>query len=127
MLADTATRIANRFLGSSNYLSPASLITVTYPDGTSIKIAIVQISSFIDGSITVLVEVLMETGELPDGQAAPRFEERFDNFNFSGGEDIVQNLIDLANRFGIPITGAGGSGPTLRCVTVDGVRFCERI
>ncbi len=125
-MADTATRIANRFIGNSNYVSPASLVTVTFPDGTSIKLDVVRISSFIDGTVTVLVEVLTETLQLPDGRAVPQLEDQFPGFNYAGDENIVESIIELAHRFGIPVTGAGG--PRIACVRVDGgAIICHRL
>ncbi len=115
-LADTAIRLANRFIGSSDYLNPASLVTVTYPDGTTIKLRIVQISTTAFSPFaTVLVEVLPETIQLSDGGPVPQFEGQFDGFSFSGDQDIVDALMNLANRYGIPVTGAGG-GRTMTCI-----------
>ncbi len=115
-LTDTAIRLANRFIGSSDYLNPASLVTVTYPDGTSVKLRIVQISTTaFSPTVTVLVEILPETSQLPDGRMVPQTGGQFDGFAYGDDSNVVDALINLANRYGIPVTGAGG-GRTMTCI-----------
>ncbi len=124
-VSDLANRLANNYIGEG--YSNTRFVKVTFPDGTSVMLRVVDVG--INNKTPVVeVEVVTESIELPYGAGpVPQNEGHFDNFSYTGDPNIVGSFIDMANRFGIPITGAGGSGPTLRCVTVDGVRFCERI
>lgn len=120
-MADIAQRIANRFIGSSDYISPAATITVHFPDGTSIKVEITDISSGPDGSARARMKVLQETGRFPDGGPIPFSEGHFNGFEYSGDTNIVDALRDLADLYGIPVTGPdGGGGGRIACSIVDG-------
>lgn len=129
MMSDLARRFSNRFIGSSDYLNPASRITVIYPDGTRIKVKVTNVSSGPDGSVDVEVHVLPESAQLPDGRMVPQMEGHFDGFDYSGDTNIVDAIRDLANLYGIPVTGAGGGGGggRIACVRVDGGDLVCRI
>lgn len=120
-LSDIAQRLANRLIGTSNYIGPQNLITVTWPDGTSIKLVIALISTGVGPgtSTQILVEILPETIRLPNGETVPLLGEEFDGFSHTGHPDLIGKLFDLANRFGIPITSGGGGGPTIVCIRDD--------
>ena len=73
------------------------------------------------------IEIQMDSGQFPDGSPIPYAEGRFNGFQHNGDPDIFDSLRDLAQLYGIPITGGGGGGGgRISCVAVDGENVsCE--
>lgn len=126
-LSESAAKLAKRYIGSAGYLSPGRLITVHYPDGTSIRLKVDQINWFLDGNFEVGLETLTQSVRLPDGQPAPHLAIGFDGFEFTGDPNVVDLIVDVANRFDIHTTNTLFNGFTLRCARVDGGAItCDR-
>lgn len=119
--ADLAQRFANRFIGSSDYFEPLRIVTVNYPDGTTVQVEIEFVSTGPDGSARARMKVVEGTARLPNGQTIPYAEGHFDGFEFEGDTDLVDALWQLADLYGIPVTGPdGGGGGRIACTIVDG-------
>lgn len=118
-LADTAIRVTNRFLGSSDYLSPWTTVTVHYTDGTSIEVRITSISTGPGPSNRPQMKVVEGTARLPDGQTIPFAEGHFNGFEYEGESNLIDALWNLANIYGIPVSGQGGGG-RIACTIIDG-------
>lgn len=119
-LPDMVGRLANRFIGpSGGYINPYSRVHVEFPDGTTIQLEITNVSTgFTPGDVTIEFEVKTHTARLPDGSPVPESAGEFDGFSYSGDTSVIQLLADLADRFGISITGTSGS--TMVCVRIHG-------
>jgi hypothetical protein len=122
--ADIVIRLVNNYIGDG--YSNTRFVKVTFEDGTTVMVRVVDVG-INNNTPVVELEILTESVALPDdGGPVPQTGGQFDGFGYEGDENIVQNIIDVAIRFGIPITGAGGT--RIACSRVDGgVPVCRSI
>jgi hypothetical protein len=114
--ADLARRTADRLIGGSDFIRPMTEVQVNYPDGTTIRLEVLNVSSGPTGKPMVSLRIIPGSARLPNGQAVPFGLGQFAGFQFEGSEDVVQALFDLANLHGIPITGPGGGATRISCI-----------
>ena len=124
---DLAKRFMDTFLADS--LFSLGTITVEFADGTRIRVEIVELRENIgQDSFSADLEVLQATASGPGLITVPESSGQFNGFEYQGNEDTVGALIDLAQRYGIPITGPGGGGTGLQRMScsVEGDKLkCE--
>ena len=115
---DLAKRFMDRFLADS--LFSLGTITVQFPDGTKIVVEIVQLYENVgENSFFAKLEVLQSTASGPDLISIPESPGQFNNFEYAGNENTLGALIELARRYGIPITGPGGDGTGMQRMTCE--------
>lgn len=120
-LTDLGRRFVDKILARSQLLVGA-VITISFEDGTTIKVKLESIAEGMDGGPLYMdLEVMQDTARGPGLWMVPVSEGQFDNFSYTGDSNTVQALINLALRYGIPVTGSGGGsgGTTMEC-EVDG-------
>jgi len=120
-LGDLALRLLSRVISQSGLLNNLT-ITIEFPDGTSIPISIASIREGFQGDPNVFeMEILQNLAHGPGLTGVPGSSGQFTGFYFFGDSGIVQELMQLARRYGIPVTGPGGGTPP-----TDGTRMtCE--
>lgn len=126
-LTDLGQRFVDKILAQSRLLSGIA-ITIEFEDGTLIQ---VRFESLMDGynggPMRMDLHVMQETARGPGLPAVPLAPGEFNNFSFTGSSFTVQELINLALRYGIPVTGSSGGSDegSMKC-EIDGSHLkCE--
>ncbi|QKK03100.1 MAG: hypothetical protein HND55_10855 [Pseudomonadota bacterium] len=116
-LSDLGKRFVDKILAKSQLLNGA-VITITFEDGTIIHVKLNGVAEGLDGGPMLMdLDVLQATAQGPGLPSVPLSEGQFSDFSYNGSPVTVQDLINLARRYGIPVTGAGGGdgGDTMEC------------
>lgn len=79
-----------------------TLADVGFPDGTSITVEITAVQF---KPVLVQAEVHRDSGRMPNGAAIPQSPGQFIGYDFTGPPDVGQSLVDLLDRFGVPVPG----------------------
>lgn len=110
-LGDLALRLLNRMISKSGLLNNFT-VTVQFPDGTTIAITIRGIQEGFQGDPNLFeMEIIESSAQGPGLPAVPGSHGQFSGFSYVGNSDIVQELMQLARLYGIPVTGPGGGPP----------------
>lgn len=108
---DRARRIFNRVISQSGLLNNFT-ITIQFPDGTFTAITIARILEGFQGDPNLFeMEIQQSSVQGPGLLAVPGSTGQFAGFSYFGDPDIVQELMQLARRYGIRVTGPGGATP----------------
>lgn len=96
------------------------LSDLKFPDGTSImaEITAIQINPPL-----VQVEVLYDSGRMPNGSAIPHSPGHFIGYHYTGPADVGQTLIKLLSRYDVPVPG-GQPNCDFACTHNGGDREC---
>ena len=119
ILFDLAKRFVDNFLGVSIF--DLAEIVVEFEDGTSIKVKVVEFRERLldDNAFGLELEVLTDTIRGPNISSVPQSDGHFNGFGYQGDSNIINELIDLAHRYGIPVTGPGGGGTGMQRMTCE--------
>jgi hypothetical protein len=117
---EAAKRIADRFIGSGNYVNPGSASMMVFPDGTSILVKLQNVSTSFDGTVIYEFEIDQNSAAFSNFQPIPVTPGQFNGTIFEEPE-LFNDIIGLANILGIN-TGAfsvSGSCARMALIFVD--------
>ncbi len=114
---ELAKRVADRLIGSGEYLSPGTARLMVFPDGTSILIKVKAVHTQFDGSVIYEFEIDQNSAAFSNFQPIPVTPGQFRGEIFEEPE-LFNDIIDLANTLGINTGAFAGAGSCARMALV---------